>query len=340
MTLPAADNLIERLRDPADKPVCAAPLAGWTDLAYRRILKSCGVRHSWIPFVSSHAIVSGDSEKDIFIRELSLEPSHVQIFGNNPQINATAAKIIEQAGALSIDFNAGCSVRKVHKGGGGSALLKDIDLLTENLKSVKEAVKIPVSMKTRAGFYASDRSGMEACRIAQDLGFDFVTLHPRFAKQLFGGKAEWNLIAELADSLDIPVIGNGDIETPDDAKRMFEETGCAGVMIGRAIMGDPWLISDCEMYLQNGSPRALRTRREIVDAMLEHYDFILESSGETQGALEFRKHIAKYLRGFAQASKLRNVLVRLDNPYEVKRMLDEFGDGKPPGAIIGEYSDN
>ncbi len=337
MTIPEEDNLLECLLDPGEKPVCAAPLAGWTDAPYRKILRQFNVRHMWIPFVSTHAVASTKSpNRDGYVRQVLEEGGHVQIFGNNPRICRKAAGILEGAGAASIDFNCGCSVRKVHKGGGGSLLLKDLDLLEENLKAILDAVSIPVSLKTRIGFHLKDdKSGIEACRRAQDLGCAWVTLHGRYARQGFDGTADWDWIARLVDELSIPVIGNGDVAEPSDVKRMFDETGCAGVMVGRAILGDPWMIGDCRRYLEDGTSRPSRTRDEIVDVMLEHQRLILEGWPPPKGVWEFRKHVAKYLRGFAQASILRNMIVRCDDSEEVERMLREFGEGRPPSAISG-----
>jgi len=341
MSVKIHDNLIDRLQDSEERPVSAAPLAGWTDRAYRSVLKKCGVRHIWIPFVSSHAVANAKSpNRDAYLREVMSEGGHVQIFAANPDVNAKAAKILEDCGAQTIDFNAGCSVKKVHKGGGGSALLKDIDLLTENLRAVKEAVSIPVSLKTRIGFYRdSERTGIEACRRAEDIGFSWVTLHGRYAKQGFGGTVEVEAIAELVGLLSIPVIGNGDICTPSDVVDMFEKTGCAGVMIGRAIMGDPWLISDTEDYIAGGVQRQSRTRSDMVGVMLDHQEALLEQFPDRRGVWEFRKHVSKYLRGFAQASVVRNLLVREDDADEVRRILKEFGEGRPPSRI-GDQSED
>jgi nifR3 family TIM-barrel protein len=268
------------------------------------------------------------------VREVSYEKGHVQIFGNNPVVCGKAAGILEQAGATSIDYNLGCSVRKVHKGGGGSLLLKDLDLMKENLKAILDAVSIPVSIKTRIGFFMKDdKSGIEACRIAQDMGCAWATLHGRYAKQGFSGDADWDYIARLVDELEIPVIGNGDVVEPADVVRMFEHTGCAGVMIGRALLGDPWLIGDCERYLIDGSPRPVRSREEQVEIILEHQALLLEKWPPPKGVWEFRKHIGKYLKGFAQASVMRNMIVRCNDPSEVTRMLVEFGKGRPPASI-------
>jgi nifR3 family TIM-barrel protein len=242
----------------------------------------------------------------------------------------------EDSGALSIDFNCGCSVKKVHKGGGGSALLKDLDLLAENLKAIIKAVKIPVSLKTRIGFVKTDYiSGLQACREAAELGCSWITLHGRTAKQGFTGVADWEPIRMMVEELKIPVIGNGDIALPADAARMFSQTGCAGVMIGRAIMGDPWLIADTENFLAHGTSRPHRSRREIVDIMLAHQSYLLAHSGIPKGVLEFRKHMVRYLRGFAQASQLRRTLVLIDDPDEVRRILDAFGEGRQPSGIAG-----
>jgi tRNA-dihydrouridine synthase B len=339
MVYEMSDNLLARLLDPDEKPICAAPLAGWTDAPYRPILKMHGTRHVWIPFVSSHSVASRKSvNRDTYVREVIAEHGHVQIFGADPKINAIAAKILEESGAESIDFNCGCSVRKVHKGGGGSALLKDLDLLTENLRAIKESVDIPVSLKTRIGFYGDgDESGIEACRRASDLGYSWVTLHGRTARQKFDGEADLEAIRKLVDQLPIPVIGNGDIASPEDALKMFEQTGCAGVMVGRAIMGDPWFIEDTEKFIADGSQRPKRTRNEVVKTILLHQKNLLDHYGEDRrGVWEFRRHVGRYLRGFAQAAVLRNMIVRAEDPLEVTRMLIEFGEGRPPSAISTE----
>jgi nifR3 family TIM-barrel protein len=288
-----------------------------------------------MPFVSAHALTSDSSERDPYLAEISADRCHVQIFGHDPRRCADAAKMVEDAGALSIDFNCGCSVKKVHKGGGGSALLKDVDLLAQNLAAIMKAVHLPVSMKTRVGYTKTDdTSGLEACRRAADLGCAWVTLHGRTAKQDFNGPADWGPIRKLVQGVHIPVIGNGDIAEPQDAERMFMETGCAGVMIGRAMMGDPWITNDCENFLKNGIPRPMRIRKEIVEVMLAHQAELLESFGPRKGVLEFRKHMVRYIRGFPQASQLRRVLVILDDPAEVSRLLEEFGEGRPPADIL------
>jgi len=327
-------GLLERLRDPSDRPVLAAPLAGWTDAPYREILRRCGAKHLWVPFLSAHALTSGPSDRDPFIREVKHDRCHVQIFGSDPVRCGEAARICEDAGALSIDFNCGCSVKKVHKGGGGSALLNDLDLLVSCLRSIVESVTIPVSLKTRVGFVRSDRtSGLEACRRAADIGCSWVTLHGRTAKQALDGAAEWEWIGQMATELKIPVVGNGDVRTPEDARRMFDETRCAGVMVGRALMGDPWIIADIEDFLETGSPRLSRTRAETVEIMLAKQKLLIEFFGPRKGVLDFRKHIVRYLRGFAQASDLRRTLVVLNDPAEVRRILAQFGEGRAPGGI-------
>jgi len=331
----STDNLLERLLDESERPVCAGPLAGWTDRPYRRILRKCGTRHLWIPFISTHAVANAKSKnRDEYVSQVESEKGHAQIFGAVPEICATAAKILEEAGAHSIDFNAGCSVPKIHKSGGGSALLRDLDLLKDNLKAVVESVEIPVSLKTRIGYFAGDKSGIEACRIATDLGCAWVTLHGRTARQAFTGEADWETIASLVDEMPIPVIGNGDISTPQDALRMFEMTGCAGVMIGRAIMGDPWLVGDCENFNKDGTARPDRDRSDVAAIMLEHQQAVLDQFPDKRRVWEFRKHIAKYLRDYPQVSKLRGALVRENDPDEVARMIREFGEGRPPDAIV------
>ena len=198
----------------------------------------------------------------------------------------------------------------------------------------KRQVKIPVSLKTRIGFQKiGDESGLEACRIAEESGCSWVTLHGRTARQKFDEPATWEPIARLVSELRIPVIGNGDIYSVEDAGRMIKETGCAGVMIGRAMMGDPWIIGDTEVFLSRGEHRPRRSRSEIVEIMLEHQQELLEHFGPKKGVLEFRKHIVKYLRGFPLASTLRKKLITLEDAGEIRRMLVAFGEGRSPEKI-------
>jgi tRNA-dihydrouridine synthase B len=323
-----------RLHDPDDHPIVAAPLAGWTDSPYRKIMKRCGANHIYVPFVSAHALTIKSKNRNPYLNEIASDLCHVQIFGNDPTRCGLAAKMCQDTGALSIDFNCGCSVKKVHKGGGGSLLLKDLDLLARNLDAIVKAVTIPVSLKTRIGFQKMDYiSGLTALRTAVDLGCSWVTLHGRTAKQGFTGVADWDPIRELAYELPIPLIGNGDVALPADASRMIADTGCAGVMIGRALMGDPWIVADTENYLANGEARPHRSRREIVDTMLAHQAELLAYYGTPRGVLEFRKHMVRYLRGFAQVSSLRRALVVTNDAAEVRRILNEFGEGHPPADI-------
>lgn len=324
-------SLSARLKSPLTPPVLAAPLAGWTDQAFRNVLRSCGATDIWVPFISAHAITSSTADRDKYLAEIKAESCHVQIFGNEPSRCGEAARIIQDAGAISIDFNAGCSVRKVHKGGGGSALLKDLKLLAKNLEAVKNAVSIPVSLKTRIGFYKqNDLSGLEACKIAQDLGYSWVTLHARTAKDSFAEPASWDYIKLLVSQLYIPVVGNGDVGSPQDAKKLIDSTSCSGIMIGRAMMGDPWIISDTRNFLTNGALRPERSRREIADVMLYHQSELLRCYGIRKGVLDFRKHMVRYLRGFAGVSSLRRALVVMDDPSDVAGAIQKFGEGKHP----------
>jgi nifR3 family TIM-barrel protein len=272
--------------------------------------------------------------REEYLAEVADERCHVQIFGSDPKVCGEAARMLQDAGAKSLDFNCGCSVPKVRKGGGGSALLKDLGLLSENLKAVINAVGIPVSLKTRLGFYGrGDTSGLDACRQAADLGCAWVTLHGRTAKQGFDGRADWDVIGGLVSELLVPVIGNGDIFSPEDARRMFDTTGCAGVMIGRGLMGDPWLVGDCERFLREGLARPRRSRDDLVEVMLAHQSLLLHHVGPEKGVWRFRKHLSRYLRGFPQASQLRAALVRLNDPAELARRLREFGEGRPPARV-------
>ncbi|HEX9746339.1 MAG TPA: tRNA-dihydrouridine synthase [bacterium] len=330
-------SLKERLLDPDDCPILVSPLAGWTDMPFRDILRYCGAKHLFVPFISAYAL-ERDDVKERYQEEVSAEPGPVQIFGNDAEVCANAAKMLEDAGAELIDFNCGCSVKKIHRGGGGSALLCDFRNLKKILAEIKNAVSIPVTFKTRIGFDKDDdSSGLEACKIAQDLGYEWVTLHGRTAKQAFGGVANWEAIARLVDLLDIPVVGNGDVLTADDAKKMLEDTKCAGIMVGRGVMGDPWLAGDIEAFLSTGNRHGERSRPEIIGVMLRHQESLIDHYGPEKGTKDFRKHIGRYLRGFAQAARIRSMLVIIDDSAIVRDILTELGEGRNPEQVLEKY---
>ena len=253
-------------------------------------------------------------------------PVGIQIFGNQPDVLARAAQIAESLKPDLIDLNFGCPAKKVVNGRSGAAVLTDLQLLKRIVHAVASAVHTPVSCKIRSGWNEGSIVAVEAARIIQEEGASILTLHPRTKSQGFSGQADWRLIKTVKNQLDIPVIGNGDIITPADAKRMFDETGCDAVMIGRAAMGHPWIFTQIDHLLETGELPEDPGLNERIQACLRHYDLALSLHGIPRGLKEMRKHIGWYLKGMPGVSKIRPQLMTLENPDSVRAMLRSYAE--------------
>ena len=323
--------LLEELKI-GPSPVMAAPLAGYHDPPAAKILASLGVRHMVYPFVSSEGLMKRKAYRiEVTAKLLEWRKNikscelHIQIFGSTPDVMSDAASYLESdVGADIININMGCSVRKIWKAKSGSLLLKEPELALKIIEDICSRVKIPVILKTRTGWDENDINGLEIIRKACDAGIAAAILHPRRGKDKFQSKANWNEIAQAVKISKVPIIGNGDIKSSIDAKRMLDETGAKGIMIGRASIGNPWIFNQTDEYLHNGVLIEPPSESERIDMCLCHIDELVDSKGEEQGIKESRKHIGRYLKGLPDATTIRYEVVNTDDYQKVKYILSEY----------------
>ncbi len=304
--------------------VFAAPLAGVTDKAFRILLRRMGCGLIVTEMVSAKALQYSNRET-FRILDLSGEegPIAVQLFGSDPWIMAQGAQLAVQYGAAIVDINMGCPTPKIVKNGEGAALLRDIPLAARITAAVVKAVDVPVTVKIRKGW---DQKSVNAVAVALALeaaGASAVAIHGRTRDQYYSGDADWDIIAQVKDALGIPVIGNGDIRTPQDAGGMLEQTKCDAVMIGRAAMGNPWIFSRTIAYLEEGRLLPEPSWQERLEMAREHLDLVVRFKGEKTGLLEMRKHLAWYTKGFRGAARIRDSINKTDNLRDLMVLLEE-----------------
>ena len=327
MTISGSKNLLKPLQIgpiSIETPLVLAPMAGVTSHAFRLLCKNHGAGLVVTELLSSHAIHYKNAKTfGMFDWADSERPVSVQLFGGDPALMAEAAAVVEAAGADIIDLNMGCWVPKVAKTGAGATLLKDVCLAQSVVKAMVDAVKVPVTVKIRAGWDPSQTTGIDFAKRAQDAGAAAIAVHARYASQGFTGHADWSIIRRVKDVVTIPVIGNGDVETPEDAKRMMDETGCDAVMVGRAAMGNPWLFGDIRHYLETGEKRQAPTLAERIDAALFHLKTMAASPavGEERAVKEMRGQLTHYFKGFPGVSALRGLLVTATTITEIEDLL-------------------
>lgn len=302
-----------------------APMAGITDIAFRSICKSFGCGLVYTEMVSAKGMYY-KSENTAVLTQIDEEerPVAVQIFGSDPDIIAYAAEQLEKDGADIIDINMGCPTPKIVNNGDGCALMKKPDLVGKIIAAVVQVVKIPVTVKIRKGWDEGNPNAIEIASIAQENGAKAITVHGRTREQFYSGKADWEIIRKVKKEVTIPVIGNGDIFTPQDAKNMMEETGCDGVMIGRGAQGNPWIFKRTLEYLKNGAILSEPSVEERVNMILEHMDKLIELKGEYVGIKEMRKHIVWYLKGLPNSSKLKNQVFNITQRGKIEKLLREY----------------
>ncbi len=253
-------------------------------------------------------------------------PIGLQIFGARPESMAAAAAKLESLSPEFVDINFGCPAPKIVGKNGGSSILKNLGLLKTIVHDVVKAVSLPVTVKMRAGWDLSDLTYIEAGKIIEDCGATAITLHPRTKVQGFSGKSEWSMITELKQAVKIPVIGNGDILEPEDAARMFDETGCDAVMIGRAAMGNPWIFSRTKHYLSTGQILPEPSTTDKIDLAIRHYDMMIDYYGLPAAVYKMRSQICYYLRGLPGNAEIKPVIMRLLAPDDIKDALRRYRD--------------
>jgi len=312
-----------------ETPVVLAPMAGVTDYPFRILCKEMGAGVVYSEFVSADGIIRENTKTLSMIRfEESERPIGIQIFGNDAETMGQAAKyVVETFRPDILDINYGCPVPKVTKKGGGSAALQDLCLMDDITAAVVESIpETPVTVKMRVGWNQLSIVVPEVGERLEKIGVKAIALHPRTTKQRYTGKADWHFIKLLKESVSIPVIGNGDVCTTDDMMRMFDETGCDAVMVGRAAYGNPWFFLEAKARL-NGEPNpSSPSLLDIANMCSRHFDLLLENRGEQTGSNLMRKHFSNYIKGFPGASGFRQKLVTAPGLAEMRSALNEFVD--------------
>lgn len=308
-------------------PILLAPMAGVTDYPFRVLCKEQGAGIVYSEFVSAHGIIRENSKTLKMIKFSDFErPIGIQIFGDTPQVMHEAAKnISDKFSPDIIDINYGCPVPKITKKGAGSAALKDLCLMDEISSAVVDAVpNIPVTVKMRAGWDKSSLVIPEAGMRLEKLGIKAITLHPRTTKQSYTGNADWKLIKLLKESISIPVIGNGDVKTAQDVLEMMKQTGCDGVMVGRAALGNPWFFNEAVSLFHEGKSPSTPSISQRIIGCRKHFDHMLQWHGEKAGTNLMRKHFGWYIRGFDGASYVRKSLVSALDKKEMISILNSI----------------
>ena len=303
-------------------PVFLAPLAGVTDKAFRETVCAVGGKYVWTEMISDKALTYQNA-RTLSMLDLSgeAEPRIVQLFGSDPETMARAALLAKDCGANVIDINMGCPAQKVIKNFEGSALLKDLPRAQAVASAVVRAVNVPVTVKIRLGWNDADIVAVELAKGLESVGVQMLTVHARTREQFYAGHADWEWIRRVKKEVSIPVIGNGDVFIPEDASRLIDQTGCDGVMIGRGSLGNPWLISRTQHYLNYGIVLPEPPHEERIQVALQHFDRILRYKGERIGLNEMRKHAVWYIKGVKKAAQLRNVIMQTKSPEEMQAVL-------------------
>lgn len=308
-----------------ENTVISAPMAGITDKSFRILAREAGCSLVCTEMVSDQALLYGNP-KTCSLLDISGEdsPVSIQVFGSDAGYMAAAAEIVESRGARLIDVNMGCPTPKIVKNGEGAALMKDPDKAAGIIRAIAGRVKVPVTVKLRRGWDESSVNAVEMACLMESAGAAAVTVHGRTRSQFYAGKADWGIIASVKRAVGIPVIGNGDIWTPRDAMLMLEQTGCDGIMIGRASLGNPWIFKQTVYFLKTGEMLPGPTPGEKAAMALRHFDLLLENKGENVAVREMRKHAAWYMKGLRGAARLREMVNRAKSREEIKILLGQL----------------
>lgn len=308
--------------------IVLAPMAGTSNPSYMKICEEMGVGYVVTELISSEAIIRGNKktlEMLKGIEKLNI-PVGIQIFGSNPETMRKAAKIITDLyPKVIIDINMGCPVPKVAiKAESGSALLKNPEKIREIVKEVVNGINNPVTVKLRSGWDEDHINAVEIAKICEEAGASAIAIHARTRSLGYGGHANWDIIKQVKENVSIPVIGNGDVKSPLDALRMLKETNCDAVMIGRAAIGNPWLLKECAEYLETGELISKPTNKDKLEMIKHHYRLLKEDKNESVALLEIRYHALAYLKGMPDAKIYKDLLCKAKNEEEFLNILNDY----------------
>ncbi len=302
-----------------------APMAGVTDMPFRVLCKEQGCGLVYTEMVSAKGMHYEDEKSTkLTLLDENEKPGAVQIFGSEPDIMAGVTEKLNASDASIIDINMGCPAPKITKNGEGSALMKRPEQVERVIRAVVKASIKPVTVKIRKGWDESSVNAVEIAKIAEASGASAVTVHGRTREQYYSGKADWNIIRKVKEAVSIPVIGNGDVVGPREAKRLFEETGCDAIMIGRGAQGNPWIFKAVIKYLEEGVLINEPTAQEKISTIIRHMNMLIEHKGERTGILEMRSHIAWYIKGMRDAAYTKQKMFKMTDRDEIISLLQNF----------------
>ena len=308
-----------------DNNVVLAPMAGVTDLPFRILCREQGAGLICMEMVSAKAIYYNNRNTEQLMEIHPDEmPVSLQLFGSDADIIADMAKRIEEKPFAILDFNMGCPVPKVVNNGEGSALMQNPKLVEEILSKLVKAINKPVTVKFRKGFDDEHVNAVEIAKIAEACGVAAVAVHGRTRQQYYSGKADWDIIRQVKEAVSIPVIGNGDVDSPQKAKAMLEEAGCDGIMIGRACQGNPWIFREIATYLETGQIPARPLPEEVREVVIRHAKLQLEYKGEYTGVREMRKHLSWYTAGYPGSARFRQMINSMERMDDLLASVDEI----------------
>ncbi len=305
--------------------VFLAPMAGVTDMPFRVLCKEQGCGLVYTEMVSAKGM-HYDDEKSTRLTLLDdrEKPGAVQIFGSEPEIMAGVTEKLNESDASIIDINMGCPAPKITKNGEGSALMKRPGQVEKIIKAVVKVSAKPVTVKIRKGWDECSVNAVEIARIAEACGASAVAVHGRTREQYYSGKADWSIIKQVKQSVSIPVIGNGDVTGPREARRLFEETGCDAIMVGRGAQGNPWIFKQILKYLEEGELIPEPSAQEKIETIIRHMNMLIEHKGERTGILEMRSHIAWYIKGMRDAAYTKQKIFTMNDKKEIISLLQNF----------------